>query len=1454
MLGCLAKAIETTREAPEKIGTAFKTIFARMSELKDFGKTLEDGMEVSRVDTALKTIGVELLNNNNELRNLDEVLIEVGQGWSNMNKNQKAYIATALAGTRQQTRLLAVMEDFDRTMELTEVSASSLGAALAQQSKYYNSFAYATNLLKVAWQDFITNVVENEFLILLANGLTSLVEVMNSVIKVAGGVGLAFLSLSALVVKQLISGIIKYTASMYSNIVVTNQQIAAEALRTTNLASSTAAQTVLTKVTNADTVAKLLNVKANKAMLAGMIKMTLVSGGIVLAIAAVAAGVWALYNAFKSADKKVKEFNETQQKLSAEAYNLDKEVKSVEELTRKYEELDNKLYKTNEELKEMGDLLQRIQDITGDGINVSTDGKINLPSIASWISEQEVQLNKVWKEIGEGFEDNIQSNYDNATVTVKEQAKIWLAYQYARQEGLVKEVSDFEKLSSEQRKFYTDMASIDLAAGTAKTIESISTNLLGTVANLNNISIEDSSDPLYGYIRDAESQLNVALKDEDYDKVNQIINDLNNKLKEAGLNTILVNNETKNLAKAAELITDEFANMDIAQQKTLVNSLKLTNEELEMLKNIRPEIANYIDTVAFLGGEFDKVANSVGISSKMISNLKDELSNIPVFENNQDSFESAFRILLTGEIEKAFDLFRRSIDSSANSLEDIIDAANAFTAVIAPFTTLDLTNMGKSLNAVQKNLTEVNDMLSGATEFNLSRLEEMMNMYPQITDMILEQGTITEEGIKGVAKAEKEAFLLKLENQKQAAQIELANLNIQIANMALVYQQLKNRYGEELDLSQITAEEIARIKLAIEKNVAEDVRELNAETARESLESYADYMSAIDPELANFARNQAANIRYVKDQVVVGSGKAFEEAFNTSAFDSEMNALLNQAQTVRNTITALEVAISLVHSRGNFLGNDKQSAAAKDYEAQLDEIYSLTQQLAALQESVEDFGLQAENAKTGEDYVKALRSQNVALEASNEITQALINAQNKQKNSLQSSLGPLRNHVAIINGRMVPVIAKYNRASSQSQEIIDQTIESYNALEEGVRSNTRSLEENTAAIEANNRELRDKTIELYELVIDALKNSEKKKLDLIKKGIAEEKKLLDNRRKMYEESFAEEDYEDSLAGADEERQSIIEELATLEGATDLSSLQRREELLKKKADLDKEYNNLVKDYNRDALLDSLTQEEEALDKREENAQEFYDQYINNMEALEAAAADIIEQGTVAILDFLATNSEEYAGSMSLVQEDLMTKWGLLADQVEAAFSEQELPDFTSLLQDLADAASGYGNLKGAIDSANQSAINLANNIRKAGEAGQMKIISTNANNAFTGDLAEGLAKGYISARDLGVKGHYLTAYADGGMNTKTGPAWLDGTPQRPEAVLDPIETELFKRMVATLEADGSTTNNESITIGNVTISTPQLNTNADFMAAGRTLAAELQKAMGERGININRKK
>ena len=175
-LGMLAKGIEVTREAPETIGTALKTVISRMRELTDYGETLEEGMDVNRVETALKNVGVQLRDTNGQFRNLDDVLTELGGRWNELNTNQQANVAVALAGTRQQSRLIAMMQDFDRTLELVDISTNSYGATMAQHAEYMGSMQAATDGLKTSYEGLIAGFTDSEFVIGIVNMIAGVVD------------------------------------------------------------------------------------------------------------------------------------------------------------------------------------------------------------------------------------------------------------------------------------------------------------------------------------------------------------------------------------------------------------------------------------------------------------------------------------------------------------------------------------------------------------------------------------------------------------------------------------------------------------------------------------------------------------------------------------------------------------------------------------------------------------------------------------------------------------------------------------------------------------------------------------------------------------------------------------------------------------------------------------------------------------------------------------------------------------------------------------------------------------------------------------------------------------------------------------------------------------------------------------------------------------------------------
>ena len=172
----LTNMIETTQEAPENIGTAMKTIIARFTELKENVSAADsefDDLDYNKVDKALKSVGINLKDTNGQFRNLDDVFLELSSKWSTLDRNTQRYIATTAAGSRQQSRFIAMMEDYGRTMELVETAQNSAGRSEEQFAKYADTLEYKVNALKNTWEQLRMSLLDSDMFKGLIDGFNN---------------------------------------------------------------------------------------------------------------------------------------------------------------------------------------------------------------------------------------------------------------------------------------------------------------------------------------------------------------------------------------------------------------------------------------------------------------------------------------------------------------------------------------------------------------------------------------------------------------------------------------------------------------------------------------------------------------------------------------------------------------------------------------------------------------------------------------------------------------------------------------------------------------------------------------------------------------------------------------------------------------------------------------------------------------------------------------------------------------------------------------------------------------------------------------------------------------------------------------------------------------------------------------------------------------------------------
>lgn len=250
----LSQIIETTREAPETAGTAMKTIIARFSEVKSLqnqGKNTgsdEEGevIDVNRIQTALRSVGISMTDFFNGTEGLDDVLLRLAEKWDSLDFATQRYIATTAAGSRQQSRFIAMMQDYGRTTELVTAANNSAGASQQQFDKTLESLEAKLNLLQNAWNEFALGIADSELIKLGIEILTKLLEIINDITGAFGDTGGMIAKIGIAFAAFKLGGPIveKIFANLYLGYKKTTDRIKAEALQDGNEIGGRVAQGV----------------------------------------------------------------------------------------------------------------------------------------------------------------------------------------------------------------------------------------------------------------------------------------------------------------------------------------------------------------------------------------------------------------------------------------------------------------------------------------------------------------------------------------------------------------------------------------------------------------------------------------------------------------------------------------------------------------------------------------------------------------------------------------------------------------------------------------------------------------------------------------------------------------------------------------------------------------------------------------------------------------------------------------------------------------------------------------------------------------------------------------------------------------------------------------------------------------------------------------------------------
>lgn len=212
----LSTIISVTRQAPEQVGNSLKTIYARLGDLQ-MGKTLDDGVSLGSVSSALEKVGVAVLDVNGDMRSMGDIIEDLMVKWQDLSTAQQQALAVKLAGKYQYNNLMTLMSNSDMYKEQKNTFNSSQGALDEQQGIYMESLQAKIQKLQSTWEGFVTELVDSNNFKGAIDGLSSLIQGATDLTDALGGMQPILTLVSSLMLKTFSQNIASGFANMKFN-------------------------------------------------------------------------------------------------------------------------------------------------------------------------------------------------------------------------------------------------------------------------------------------------------------------------------------------------------------------------------------------------------------------------------------------------------------------------------------------------------------------------------------------------------------------------------------------------------------------------------------------------------------------------------------------------------------------------------------------------------------------------------------------------------------------------------------------------------------------------------------------------------------------------------------------------------------------------------------------------------------------------------------------------------------------------------------------------------------------------------------------------------------------------------------------------------------------------------------------------------------------------------------
>lgn len=192
----LSTVISVTRQDASTIGTAFKTIYARISDIEAGSEDAE--ISLGEYTSKMAEMGFSVLDSSGKLKDLGAVMEEIGGSWANLSREQQISLAQTMAGTRQYNNLIALFDNWDAYTKSLNVSMEANGTLQQQQDTYMESTSAHLQTLTTNLEDLYDSLLDTDTINSLSDIFSGLVSGVTTWVDALGGGGQVLLNLGSI--------------------------------------------------------------------------------------------------------------------------------------------------------------------------------------------------------------------------------------------------------------------------------------------------------------------------------------------------------------------------------------------------------------------------------------------------------------------------------------------------------------------------------------------------------------------------------------------------------------------------------------------------------------------------------------------------------------------------------------------------------------------------------------------------------------------------------------------------------------------------------------------------------------------------------------------------------------------------------------------------------------------------------------------------------------------------------------------------------------------------------------------------------------------------------------------------------------------------------------------------------------------------------------------------------